>query len=66
MLLLAPECGPTPYRCWGRVSLKIGELIAKLIRESVCVLRVKATLLLDVLGIDEDYAVDGLELVGAW
>ena len=30
------------------------------------ILRVKVTLLLDVLGIDEDYAIDGLELVGAW
>ena len=48
------------------MSLKIRELIAKLIRESVCVLRVKATLLLDVLGIDEDFTVDGLELIGAW
>ena len=29
-------------------------------------LRVKATYLLDVLGIDEDFTVDGLELIGAW
>jgi len=34
MLLSAPECDPTPCRCWGRVSLKIEELIVKLKRES--------------------------------
>ena len=48
------------------MSLKIEELIAKPIRESVRRLRVKATLLFDVLGIDEDFAIDGLELIGAW
>ena len=30
------------------------------------ILRVKVAYLFDVLGIDEDFAVDGLELVGAW
>ena len=48
------------------MSLKIGELIAKLIRESVHILRVKATWLFDVPGIDKDFTVDGPELVGAW
>ena len=57
---------PHPYRCWGRVSLKIDELISKLIRESVRKLRIKATQLFDVPGVDEDFAVDGPELVGAW
>ena len=32
----------------------------------MCISKVKATQLLDVPGIDEDYVVDGLELVGAW
>ena len=44
----------------------MGSSITKLIRESVRLLRVKATYLLDVLGIDEDFVVDGLELVRAW
>ena len=30
------------------------------------ILRVKVAYLFDVLGIDEDFAVDGLKLVGAW
>ena len=30
------------------------------------ILRIKAAYLFDVLGIDEDFVVDGLELVGAW
>ena len=47
------------------MSLKIRELVAKLIRESVRILRVKMTKLFDVPGIYEDFAVDGLELVGA-
>ena len=38
----------------------------KLIRESVCLLRVKAMELLDILGIEENFTVDDLELVGAW
>ena len=37
-----------------------------MIRESVRILRVKAALLLDVPGVDEDLTIDGLELVGAW
>ena len=48
------------------MPLKIREPIAKLIRESVHILRVKAMQLLDVLGIDEDFIVDGHELVGTW
>ena len=47
------------------MSLKIKELIAKLIRESVRKLRVKATYLFDVPSVDEDFVVDGLKLVGA-
>ena len=43
MLLLALEGGLTLCRCWGQVSLKIRKLIAKLIRESVHIFRVKAT-----------------------
>ena len=48
------------------MSLKVGELIAELIRESVCILRVKVMWLLDVPSIDENFTIDGLELVGAW
>ena len=48
------------------MSLKIEELIAKLIRESGRKLRVKATQRFDVPGVDEDFTVDGPELVGAW
>ena len=37
-----------------------------IIRGSACLLGEKVTLLVDVTSIDEDLAIDGLELVGAW
>ena len=47
------------------MSLKIEESIAKPIRESVRRLKVKTTLLFDVPGVDEDFTIYGLELIGA-
>jgi len=32
----------------------------------MCLLRVKVTYLLNVLGVDEDLTIDGFELIGAW
>jgi len=56
-----------PFAVAGvRRHLKIEELITKLIRESVRILRVKVTWLLDVPSIDENFTVDGPELIGAW
>ena len=37
--LSAPEWDPTPCRCWGQVSLKIEETIAKLVGETVSYFR---------------------------